>query len=199
MAALYLTYAEENVITTTTFSDRMKEEDAWEYGMYVYNHLISCKIHPSDSLKDVVGQVTKSVQATFDHPILPVSDAIRELGLPSEYLKLINNFVFTYVDSDRKERSYQDTIFYPLNIDKKVGDMNVNLLVEKINGSFVGNLYYSNQVTSDDMDRLGMNFERLFNGCDTVFETELLELVKVQEDGSMEETKILMEELGDLF
>lgn len=199
MAALYLTYAEENVITTTTFSDRMKEEDAWEYGMYVYNHLISCKIHPTDSLKDVVGQVTKSVQATFDHPILPVSDAIRELGLPSEYLKLINNFVFTYVDSDRKERTCQDTTFYPLNIDKKVGDMNVNLLVEKINGSFVGNLYYSNQVASDDMDRLAMNFEQLFHSCDTVFDTELLDLVKVQEDDSMEETESLMEELGDLF
>lgn len=199
MAALYLTYAEENVITTTTFSDRMKEEDAWEYGMYVYNHLISCKIHPTDSLKDVVGQVTKSVQATFENPILPVSDAIRELGLPSKYLKLINNFVFTYVDSDRKERTYQDTTFYPLNIDKKVGDMNVNLLVEKINGSFVGNLYYSNQVASDDMDRLAMNFEQLCNSCDTVCETELLDLVKVQEDDSMEETESLMEELGDLF
>lgn len=199
MAALYLTYAEENVITTTTFSDRIKEEDAWEYGMYVYNHLISCKIHPSDSLKDVVERVTKNVQAVFDHPILPVSDAVRELSLPSEYLKLINNFVFTYVDSDRKERAYENTVFYPLNIDKKVGDMNVNLLVEKINGNFIGNLYYSNQVASDDMDRLGMNFEGLINSCDTVFETELLELVKVQEDDPAEDTEILMEELGDLF
>ncbi len=191
IAALYLTFGDENIVTTTTFSDRMNEEDVNEYGMYVYNHLISCKLNYTDKLSEINTNIAGQIRDVLNHPILSVSDEVRILGLPSEYLKLTNNYVFTYVDSDRKQTNPGGVRFEPLRIEKKVGDTNIQLLIEKIDGKFTGSIYYSDYIDESDIEKLSSYVERLINNCNELYDVELIELLEGDETQP--------DELGELF
>ena len=109
--------------------------------------------------------------------LLPANDVIRVLELPDDAMKLIGNYVFTFVDQDRKHESRGGMTFAPLKIAKNVGDTNLNLLIERLNGSMQASVYYSDAVSEADMDTFTEKLERLFDVCDTAAEDSIVDIL----------------------
>ena len=98
-------------------------------------------------------------------------------------MKLISNYVFTFVDQDRKNESRSGITFAPLEISKNVGDMNLNLLIERLNGSMQASVYYSDAVSEADMDTFTEKLEQLFEVGDTAADDSIVDILPDNQKG----------------
>lgn len=176
-AALYLTFGEEQLVTSTTFSDRLQEADAACFGMYACNQIFCTPIDFRTTLRQIITALSAQITKRYAGELLPANDVIRTLELPDDALKLIGNRVFTFVDQDRKTESRSGITFAPLEIAKNVGDMNLNLLIERLNGSMQASVYYSDAVSEADMDIFTEKLEQLFAVCDTAAEESIVDIL----------------------
>lgn len=143
LAALYLYGGESCVVTTTTFTDRTTPEYADSYGMFVYNQCIIYQSDFSDTLETLLDKVNHQICSIYDKPLDSMNDVIRELGLKDDYLKLQQHQVFTYVDDNRVSREVEGTWFEPIQIQKKPEGMDLNLLLERVDSTMCGHLYFA--------------------------------------------------------
>lgn len=176
-AALYLTFGEEHLVTSTTFSDRLQEADAACFGMYACNQIFCTPIDFRTTPRQIITALSAQITKRYAGELLPANDVIRALELPDDALKLIGNRVFTFVDQDRKTESRSGITFAPLEIAKNVGDMNLNLLIERLNGLMQASVYYSDAVSEADMDIFIEKLEQLFAVCDTAADESIVDIL----------------------
>ena len=177
-AALYLAFGGEQIVTATTFSDRLQEADAACFGMYACNQIFCTPVHFHTTLREIITALAAQITKRYAGILLPANDVIRALELPDDAMRLIGNYVFTFVDQDRKTESHDGITFSPLAIAKNVGDTNLNLLIERLDGSMQASVYYSDAFSEAEMDTFTEKLEQLFELCDTAAEDSIVDILR---------------------
>lgn len=202
MAALYLHTGKPCIATVSTYSDRMEAAYANAYGMFVYNQCVVYQAALQDTLSTLMDKIKEQILQIYHMPLCSFNDIIRELELPSEYLELQNHQVFTYVDNDRASVSCQEIKATPVEIVKKVNDVNLDMLIERLDGQLIGHLYYSYRYLSKEQaEQLLHQFQSLIKNGLRQLDDLLLNLIEEEEGEAKRkvESKDVLELEEDLF
>lgn len=198
-ATIYLYFGTPCVATVTTFTDRMRSEYTNAYGMFVYNELVIYQQELEDSFEQILEKINAQILKIYEMPFVSFNDIVREIGMSSDYLKLQNHMVFTYVDNDRADISLKNLTMEAVQIVKKVKDMNQDLLIEKVNGEYLGHLYYSPEFLSEvQAEEFIAAFKQIMENCKKNLRTPILNWYKGQnKEGGQK--KVMQELEDDLF
>lgn len=202
VAALYLHTGKYCIATVSTYSDRMEAAYANAYGMFVYNQCVVYQAALQDTLSMLMDKINEQILQIYQRPLCSLNDIIRELELPSEYLKLQNHQVFTFVDNDRASVFGQEIKAAPVEIVKKVNDVNLDMLIERLDGALIGHLYYSyHYLSKEEAEQLLRQFQWLIQNGLRQLDDLLLNLIEEEEDEAKRkvEAKEILELEEDLF
>lgn len=198
IAALYLQTGKHCIATVSTYSDRMETEYAEAYGMFVYNQCVVYQATLQDTLGAMMDEINKQILQIYNMPMCSFNDIIRDLGLSSEYLALQNHQVFTYVDNDRTSVSCQEIKATPVEIVKKINDVDLNMVIERLDGELTGHLYYKScYLSKEQAEQLLYQFQRFINVG--VHQLDELLLNFIEEGKRKERSKAVLELEEDLF
>lgn len=158
LSVLNLTYNKEILFISTSFSDRRKKKYASALGMFVNNQLLKIKIEETDTFETLLKKVRQEIFEVYQYCDFSIDEVLRTIGL-SNYSKIQNHVVFTFLGSNHQEKKFKEFKVSPLNYVNKNPNNSLNIYIDMIDNEYHCKInYLENFIDSNKLNYIQNKF-----------------------------------------